>query len=274
MQRPSTGRRHTRAGAITVAELIRQQPSPVRIPSSDEAATDGLVHDLLGPPGPDEARAARPNRTAKLVGLVTGAVVLCASVAAASVVAGNHRIDNEPGSGPAPVEITGGSALRPDMLSAQLGRGQDSSPLAVPAPASPPDATRNAPPQAAQPSPSAEQPSSPVSTPPVRVTSGSPTTVAAIKHFYELLRTAPAEAFALVDPGLLGTDPTEFVQSWHAVKAITLDRVDPRPDGSVLAAVSMLGPDDHWLRVEQLFWLTKDTPPRIANSEILSAQRN
>jgi len=43
VQRPATtGRRHARAGSISVADLINQQPSPMRIPSNEEAATDAL----------------------------------------------------------------------------------------------------------------------------------------------------------------------------------------------------------------------------------------
>ncbi|MET1072614.1 MAG: hypothetical protein ABWY11_08220, partial [Umezawaea sp.] len=88
MQRPTTtGRRHNRTGSITVAELIRNQPSPVRIPSREEADTEDLMEDVLGLEETDQRRS---NRAAKAAGLVAGGLVLFASVAAASILAG-HR---------------------------------------------------------------------------------------------------------------------------------------------------------------------------------------
>src|SRR5689334_23486203 len=84
VQRPATtGRRHTRAGSISVAELIKQQPVPMRILSNEEAATDALVTSLLGPTENMTATTAvipvvsgrrrrlRKNRFAKAAGLLT-----------------------------------------------------------------------------------------------------------------------------------------------------------------------------------------------------------
>ncbi|HEV7908208.1 MAG TPA: hypothetical protein VGP03_08715, partial [Pseudonocardiaceae bacterium] len=59
-----------------MAELIKKQPSPIRIPSSEQAATEGFVEDLLGPEAPAEQNRPKASRAAKAAGLITGAVVL------------------------------------------------------------------------------------------------------------------------------------------------------------------------------------------------------
>lgn len=258
MQRPTTsGRRHNRAGSVTVAELIRKQPARVR--TRDQAATHGLVSDPPRPPvDAPVASVRRPARAAKIAGVATGAVVLLASIAAASILA-SHRTG-----GPAqprvepPGSITGPSALRPDLLSAQLG----GAPERVPAVA------REASSQAA-----AVPLESPVMVPPPQVNVGPQPQVDIVRRFFELLPARPAEAARMLSPELLGGNARAFVESWDHVQSITIESTSARPDGGVLAVVSMQERTGRWLRVEQLFRLTDTSVPRIVATEVLSAQR-
>lgn len=264
MQRPATtGRRHTRAGSISVAELIKQQPTPIRIPTPDEAATETLVLDLLGPREPENNRRRRKSsgRAAKAAGLITGGVVLFASVAAAAILAGNRPVNTGVPHTERPVALSGASALRPDVLAAKLpGDHQQSLPT-----------SQLPPPPALVMEPSAA-PATDISAP--LVSTGPQPQIDVVRRFYELLTTAPASATKLLSPDLVGADPEEFVRSWGMIQAVNVDQTVLRQDGSVLAVVSMQERDGSWLRLEQLFWLTDTSTPRIIGTEVLSAQRS
>lgn len=275
MQRPTTtGRRHTRAGSITVAELIKKQPSPIRIPSREQAETEELVGDLLGveEAGMGEGTGKRRSNSAtKAAGLVTGALVLFASVAAASILAG-HRPSGpgQPTYG-APVEINGSTALRPDLLSAHLRDESTSQPTTAPGETKAP-AVLNAP-IAADPNTAPEADEPPADAVP-NVAVGQQPKIDVVRGFFELLPAQPAAAARLLSPDLLGGSTVDFVESWGTIKAITIDSTTLRPDGSVLAVVSMQEIDGRWLRLEQLFWFADTSVPRIIGTEVLSAQRS
>ncbi|MET9228801.1 hypothetical protein [Lentzea sp. NPDC003310] len=277
MQRPAatTGRRHTHAGSISVAELIKQQPAPVRILSNEEAATDALVTSLLGPTEamtatttvipavPGKRRRTKTGRIARAAGLLAGAVVLVSSIAGAAVMASKRPENAGIPVSERPVALSGSSALRPDVLSSQLPNENPAPQTTQVMPMPDPSALllETAAPQAAEPS-----------TPEVSV--GPVPQVDVVKKFYELLTTRPGSAAKLLSPELVGANPSEFVRSWGRIKVVNVDQTSVRPDGSVLAVVSMQEADGSWLRVEQLFWLTSTTQPRIVGTEVLSAQRS
>ncbi|WP_090094774.1 hypothetical protein [Lentzea jiangxiensis] len=244
----------------------------MRILANEEAATDALVASLLGPtenttaatavipPVPGRRRRTRSSHTARAVGLLTGAVVLVSSITGAAVLASRGPANNGIPVSERPVALSGSSALRPDVLSAQLPDER--------APRQP-DAAAAAP----MPEPSAllletSEPATP------EVAVGPQPQVDVVKRFYELLTTKPSAAAKLLSPDLVGADPEEFVDSWSMIKLVNVDQTSVRPDGSVLAVVSMQELDGGWLRIEQLFWLTDTTQPRIIGTEVLSAQRS
>jgi hypothetical protein len=253
-----------------VEELIRKQPIPIRIPSVEEADTDVLVREVLGL---EEAKYhRRPNRVAKATGLVTGALVLFASVAAASILAG-HRPENSQPPTAAPVELSGSTALRPDLLSARLGSEE---PPPARADTAGPTPTANPlpnPPIAADPKLDPSTAPTAVAPPPTVPATSQPK-IDVVRKFYQLLPANPTEAARLLTADLVGSDPLDFVRSWNTIKAITVDGTTLRPDGSVLAEVSMQELDGRWLRVEQRFWFADTSTPKIIGTELLSAQRN
>ncbi|GAA0237641.1 hypothetical protein GCM10010492_40920 [Saccharothrix mutabilis subsp. mutabilis] len=270
MQRPTTsGRRHNRTGSVSVAELIRKQRTPLRIPSPEQAATQGLVTELLGEP---VHRSAPPpsRRGARIAGLVTGALVLITSVAAVAVLAGHRAPGPERPRAAAPREISGHSALRPDVLSAELGGS-----------AEPGGSTRTGdgaePGRPAEVAPlpmAADDPAAPSVVPPPSVATGPNPRVDVVRRFYELLPAKPAEAARLLSPELVGGSGREFVAAWDRIQSITIESTSARPDGSVLAVVSMQERTGRWMRVEQVFWLTETSQPRITGTRVLSAQRS
>jgi hypothetical protein len=274
VQRPTTTgrRRRDRAGSITVAELIRKQPSPVRIPSREEAETEVLVEDVLGLEESTDGR--RPNRAAKAAGLVTGALVLFASVAAASILAGHRPQGAQEQPTAAPIELSGSTALRPDLLSARLGKDHVAAPGAETGTPEPTAVPVPNPPIAADPK---LDPSSPptdaVAAPPTAPADSQPR-IEVVREFYDLLPAKPAEAARLLTADLVGGDTVDFVRSWSTIKAITVESTTLQPDGGVLAEVSMQELDGRWLRVQQRFWFTDTSKPKIIATELLSAQRS
>ncbi|SEQ77132.1 hypothetical protein SAMN04488000_104296 [Lentzea albida] len=282
MQRPATtGRRHTRVGSISVAELIKQQPGPVRILSTEEAATDALVTSLLGPTEnmtattavipvtPGRRRRTKSSRTAKAASLLTGAIVLVSSVAGAAVLAGNRPPNAGIPVTERAVALSGSSALRPDVLSAQLPNERPPAQTTPGAAAAPmPQPSELLLETGAASAPASTEPSTP------EVSTGPLPQVDVVKKFYELLTTRPGSAAKLLSPDLVGPNTADFVKSWGKIKVVNVDQTSVRPDGSVLAVVSMQEADGSWLRIEQLFWLTSTTQPRIIGTEVLSAQRS
>ncbi|MFD5829828.1 hypothetical protein [Lentzea sp. NPDC060358] len=269
MQRPATtGRRHTRSGSISVADLLKQQP--VRIPSHEEASTDALVASLLGPTEnmtattavipvvPGRRRRAKRTRVARAVGLLTGAAVLIGSITGAAVMAGQRPANSGVPYAERPVALSGSSALRPDVLSAQVPNERPPVPQTSAAPMPQPSALLLQTPEPTTPS----------------VSIGPHPQVDVVKRFYELLTTKPGSAAKLLSPDLVGADPEAFTKAWGLVKTVNVDQTSLRPDGSVLAVVSLQEVDGSWLRVEQLFRLTDTTQPRIVGTEVLSAQRS
>ncbi|WP_433265656.1 hypothetical protein ACQPZF_38560 [Actinosynnema sp. CS-041913] len=266
MQRPTPGgRRHSRAGSVSVAELIRKHPAPVRIPSREQAATDGLIAELLGEPAAHQCPPRPSNRAAKAVGLAAGALVLLASVATASILVGARADSPSRPSVEPPAEITGSSALRPDVLAAELGGAPNPSPP----PAEPAPMVVDVPVEV----PVDVPPEIDVAPPPETATRSKPQ-VGVVRHFYELLPAKPADAAQLLTPDLVGGNARDFVASWGRIQAITIESTSLRPDGAVHAVVSLQELSGRWMRVEQLFWLTDTTRPRIVGTQVLSAQRS
>lgn len=281
MQRPTTsGRRHNRAGSVSVAELIGKQPPPLRIRSRDRDATREFPPEPFEPAPVRVRPVPRPTRrAARLAGVLTGVVVLLAAVVAASLLASRRDTGPDRPRVEAPPAISGPSALRPDVLSAELddspvdqaadGRSADGrrvgQPVGQPAVDVPMDVDV---PMAVD-----VPPADTVVMPPIEPHPGPNAQVDAVRRFYGLLPAKPAEAARLLAPELLGGDVREFAAAWGRVQAITIESTTPLPDGAVLAAVSMQERTGRWLRVEQLFRLSDTTVPRIVGTEVLSAQQ-
>ncbi|WHT18815.1 hypothetical protein N8J89_37885 [Crossiella sp. CA-258035] len=271
-----------------MADLIRQQPCPVRIPPREVVETEEFVDELLGeettvtvaPPQPLE----RTRRSTRLIGMLIGAVVLTGAVTAASAITSN--IWTTPQAERAPVqratELTGAMVLRPDLLTAELvsprtsqqGQAASASPV--------PPAARVNPPVSEQAQPLAVRPGKPVVTtqpggqrsattqPPAQ---GLNTPVGVVREFYQRLgQKQPETAAGLLTPNLLG-DLAAFIRSWSELRQLDLKEVEVRSDGSVLAVVRLQQADGSWLTVEQLLRLANAVPMRITGAELLSAQR-
>ncbi|HEX6355140.1 hypothetical protein [Actinophytocola sp.] len=281
MDRLTTGRRHLRAGSVTVTELLRKQPSPARCTDSsapDRAGdqdTDTDITDTI----PVVATAThRRDQTkgahlAKLATIGVAGVVLCGAVTISSMVADQRRDSAHPLIRPS-VQITGGQALLPDKLDQTLPT--------APVPKLAPNTPANAPAGAARPetdpaTPLAAATPAATDTGGTSASGGAVTTAPAsaldlVREFYENLPGSPVTAFSMLSPDLLDTSLPEFMKSWATVTAIDSVDVVERVDG-VLATVRMRLDDGGQLRIEQLLTVA-ESPRRIVGVHLLSAQRN
>lgn len=277
MERPTTGRRHVRAGSVHVTKLIEKQASRSEPPA-------GPVHPSSEPVAPllEGAVHRRPPSTgvqaAKLTSLGIATIVLCGAVAMASMIARDrpeHAQPQAPG-----LEITGEQALLPDQLNRTIPAGES-----VGSPDSPAGDPMFAPDPSGAGEPAEVMESTSEGTGQGHSTDGNtsasgatgsdiapPSDLDLVRQFYSNLPAAPETAFGLLAPGLLDTSLGEFLDSWTTVSAIEDLQVTERGDG-VLAVVGMRLADGSRLRIQQLMTVA-DSPRRIVGVQLLSAQRH
>lgn len=279
MDRLTTGRRHVRAGAVTVNELLIKQASPTPCtdsspmePDDDATATTATITAV---PAAHRRQQAKGAQLAKLASLGVAGAVLCGAVTIASMVA-HQRRENAGPAARLTIQITGEQALLPDKLNETLPVA--AAPVEPAAPSNTPLVVE------AAPAPTEEQATEP---PADRKTGNSGTTASAdtghaeigpatdldlVREFYENLPQSPSAAFGLLSGELTNTSLGEFLASWSTVSSIDNLQVARRADG-VLATVRMRLHNGGRLRIQQLLTVA-ESPRRIVGVQLLSAQRN
>lgn len=281
MDRLTTGRRHVRAGSVTVTELLSRQASPTHCTESSPAALDSAQdHDVADditdtiPVVVPEAPRREPVRgaqLAKLASLGVAGVVLCGAVTIASVISHQRRENGQAAMQPS-VQITGEQALLPDKLGQTVPKA--SAPASTPASNLPPAVEGGPAPDVSTP---AAVPAVPLGHSDTTASGGAVTVEPAndvdlVREFYENLPESPVAAFNLLAPNVIDTSLDDFLTSWATVTAIDVVEVTHHPDG-VLATVRMRLADGGELRVQQLLAVAEN-PRRIVGVQLLSAQRN
>lgn len=273
MDRLTTGRRHARAGSVTVTELLVRQASPARCTDSSPGERDDDT-DLIPVVAPASHRrpTVRGAQIAKMASIGVASAVLCGAVTVASMIS-HQRRDNTQSAARPTVQITGDQALLPDRLDKTLPKAP------APAPAPPPIAPSVA--DSPTSATSSATPSPTRAAPPDGTSASSDTgaaepapadDLALVRAFYENLPDSPAAAFELLAPELLHSSLGEFLQSWSHVVAIDSVTVLQQADG-VLATVRMRLLGGGHLRIQQLLTVA-ESPRRIVGVQLLSAQRN
>jgi hypothetical protein len=273
VDRLTTGRRHVRAGSVSVTELItKQAASPQSIlDRRDEDRPSAVTIERLAvpeaPTSPTSHRraSARGVQVIKATSLGVATIVLCGAVGIASTIAHQRQEHRAPTIGPAE-RISGEQALLPDELDRSLT--DRDAPVASSKPA-PSPATRTSSTVAGPPAPRPADPppatKTPTATPPV-------SDVDLVRKFYEFLPREPATAFDLISPSLLHSTLGRFLRSWSLVRDVDVLGLTERADG-VLAVIRMRLADGGHLQLQQLLTVA-DAPRRIVAVELLSAQRN
>ncbi|RSM68122.1 hypothetical protein DMH04_47370 [Kibdelosporangium aridum] len=286
MERPTSGRRHIRAGSITVAELIKNRPTPVHLPSRDEAATEVMPAGIDTEPMPPVTKAQQPQpspapsshhrrqparngQLAKLAGLGVATAVLFASIAAASII--NTKRQSEPNVVDRPVaEMTNEQAMLPNMFTLTAGNApRITTEMPVPNKGSASATVENPGRRPAD----GKKLSTPTA-PPAAAANTAPTDIELVREYYKLLASQPQQAVSLLDGLLRQTDLSHFLNSWSQARNIHVVDVQPRGDGALLAVIEMVLPDGDTARVQQLLRVTDSQPKRITGAEIVSAQRS
>jgi len=271
VDRLATGRRHRRAGSVTVTELLTRQASPTPCTDSSPALDDIDDTDITEtiPVVVQAAHRREPAKgaqLAKLASLGVAGVVLCGAVTISSLIAHQRR---ETGHALRPaLQITGEQALLPDELDQTLP--QEPAPVS-----STPEAAEDTPAPVAPapaPVPAVPVPDSGTTASGGAVTTGPASDLELVREFYENLPHSPVSAFDLLSPDVLGMDLDEFLSSWSTVVAVDVVNVEQRADG-VLATVRMRLADGGHLLVRQLLTVA-ESPRRIVGVQLLSAQRN
>jgi hypothetical protein len=259
VERPAGGRRHSRGGSVSVADLIRRQPGSVRVLAEDEAATDGLLTDLLGGKGLPDDSEPRTSTAMKLLGVLVGAVTLAGTIAAASLITNDSRPTRATAESlaPQPQPLSGGDALRPDVLATEVAGRKDVAPLSA--------------------SPTTDQSSASTTTGAATGRALPPTAAQSpadvVRDFYDTVAQNPRDALAMIGGSLADLDPTGFVRSWSSVRAVRPERVEARSDGTVLGVIGIQQADGSWLHVEQLLRVDGGSQPKIIDAKVLSAQQ-
>jgi hypothetical protein len=268
VDRLTTGRRHLRAGSVTVTELISRQASPAHCTDSSPApdTDDDMITDVIPVVVAAHRRdePAKGAQLAKLASLGVAGVVLCGAVTIASVIAHQRREGAQATSKPT-VQITGEQALLPDKLDETLPKAPAAVPPAVederPTP-------RNTAPAA---TPAATQDGDTLPSG-GGVTAGPANDLELVREYYGNLPESPVAAFNLISPDVLDMSLSDFLASWSTVTAIDSLDVVQRADG-VLATVRMRLLAGGQLRIQQLLTVA-ESPRRIVGVQLLSAQRN
>jgi hypothetical protein len=298
VERPTSGRRHIRAGAITVAELIKNRPTPVLAPPRDEPVTEEMpttasavsavsssettepmetvesapAPSQLPEPPPSSHRRppARTRQLAKLAALGGATAVLCASIATASIINTRRQADQAAVSRPV-AEMTNEQALLPSLFTLGAGNApRITTELPAPNKGSAAATVENAG-AGRRPVDNGKQVNGPRATP---AEDPNPTDAELVKRYYKLLAERPVQALSLLDGGLRQSDLSQFVNSWTQVRAIEVVDVQKRGDGELLAIVHMMLPDGGKARVQQLLKVSDGLPQRITGAEIVAAQRS
>jgi hypothetical protein len=269
VERPAGGRRHTRGGSVSVADLIRRQPGSVRIPTPEQAASDALLSDLLGGRALTDDSDPRTSTTMKVLGVLVGALTLAGTVAAASMITTDHWTPR-PAALVATAQtkpLSGAGALRPDLLAREVDGTAKvaAAPLNAAPATSTPTVTTTSPVPRASYSPAARQEQV------LAVAAQSPVDV--VRSFYDMLASDPRAALSFVGTSLAGLDPVSFVRSWSTVRTLEPERIEALDADSVLGEIAIQQADGSWLHVEQLLRLDGGSQPKIVDAKVLSAQK-
>ncbi len=269
MDRLTTGRRHARAGSLSVTELITRQAARPAPPSPVRAAATVTVSVPAGPTS-HRRPPSRAATLAKMTSLGVATVMLCGAVAVASSIAHRRTTADEAAEPPAehPAEqINGERALLPDELDRTLTpTGATAAPPPRPAP------TTSAAPKPTPPAPRAGAPKEATTAADHAVPVAPVSDLDVVRQFYAHLPRDPAVAFDLISPDLLHSTLGHFLESWSLVRSVDVLDLRQQADG-VLAIVRMHLADGSNLQLQQLLTVA-ESPRRIVGVELLSAQRN
>ncbi len=267
MDRLTTGRRHVRAGSVSVTELITKQAarsgSPPPLDAGAKVPAEVAVAQL---PTSHRRPTSGGVQLAKMTTLGVATMVLCGAVGVASTIAQQRADDSESPARPAE-QISAEQALLPDELNRRLARdGETAVTPPSPAPATQVPRTTAPAPRASSPAVTTAPPAPPPAVP------APASDLDLVRAFYDVLPSDPAVAFDLLSPELLHSTLGRFLDSWSQVRSVDVVALEQQADG-VLAVIGIRLADGGHLQLRQLVTVA-ESPRRIVDVELLSARRH
>ena len=229
-----TGHGRERSGAVPVIDLVNDPSDGKRDElrgsdlQADEACGEGLI----------------PTRVSTLLTIAALCLLLLCGTTAAITAITAHSPPSS-GASPRPGPVAGAWTFRPDLLhGTRWPFTPEPGPRETPGPGAPEPA-----PEGPKVPPSGEI--------------GAPEHIVA---FYSLLETDPERAVDMLSPELLGDQRDEIVRAWREIASVRVPRMQPGPDGSVLAEVAVEYPDGS--RITFRHELAIAQGPQIASEQV------
>lgn len=251
MQEPPT--RHIDTGGVHVDDLLqRSTPS-----SRYERLADTLLSRCR------ETPKCFGRGTRVTIGAV-GIVLLCAATVAISTITGT-RASTAREEAPEAIFVTGGSALRLDVLRSTSWpypdnggfAGEDGSAVTDPPPAPPTPAEESAAHHTANPA------------------AGSPASAAyTARSFYARLGKHPPAALRMLTPRLVAGQSATLATAWEDAETVRVDQLRVHPDGKVAARARVDLPDGTRIWLRHSLTVTSDSQPKITDIRLLQARRS
>lgn len=263
---PEDGPAGMRAGRLSVAELLHR-----------EGRTDEPM-----PPGGG-------NNNYRMLAVAAGVALVCAVVLASTAALTGPRVERALPATGVLEHITGPGVLRPDLLGTTIDpapTGQSGGTPSAPAAtsAAPPEPT-GTPPPAGRSLPAGgqdgagEDPAVEDAEPPDGdVGTSEPTSERApdgllltVTSFYQQVVTDPADAYALLGPGMQGQGYLAFAESWREVERVTVDSIRSDGPGAAIVVVVLERADGSVLHtVQRVVVADTSGSPRIESARLLS----
>lgn len=264
---PEDGPAGMQAGRLSVADLLHREGR------TDEAVASG-----------------RSSGAYRMLAVAAGGALVCAVVLASTAALAGPRVERTLPATGVLEHITGPGVLRPDLINTTIDPAPTAS-RTPPAPAAtsaaPPEPTgapsragRSLPAEGsedggggedravedAEPSGGDAGTSEPTSEP---APDGSLRT---ITSFYQQVVTNPADAYALLGPGMQGQGYLAFAESWSEVERVTVDSIRSDGPGAAIVVVVVERADGSVLHsVQRVVVADTSGSPRIESARLLSA---
>lgn len=249
----------------------------------------------------EEPMVSGRSGTYRVLALAAGIVLVGAVVVASTAALAGPRVERALPATGVLEHITGAGVLRPDLINTAIGpapteQSSRSAPETGNGSAAPAETTGAPPPggrslpsddatatdegaagsgtAADEAAPSAEPSGAEASTgePADPTTEPEPDRLLrTVRSFYQQVVTDPADAYAMLGPGMRGTGYRAFAESWRDVERVTVDSIRSDGPDAAIVAVVVERVDGAVLRSVQRLVVDTSGSPRIESARLLSA---
>jgi hypothetical protein len=263
---PEDGPAGMQAGRLSVAELLHREGR------TDEAMAAG-----------------RSSGTYRTLAVTAGIALVCAVVLASTAALAGPRVERALPATGVLEHITGPGVLRPDLLGTTIDPAPTGQPSrttpeaaatsAAPEPTGTPSRAGRSLPAGGEDGAGEDRAVEDAEPPDGDAATSEPTSVPApdgllhtVTSFYQRVVTDPAEAYALLGPGMQGQGYLAFAESWNEVERVTVDSIrSDGPDAAIVVVVLERADGSVLRTVQRVVAADTSGSPRIVSARLLSA---